>query len=467
MQNILILADGIVAKHFLERVIENIASKNNYFVVYTDAEVLPDKKTENIKYYRFDPTSFVKISYLFNDNFSQVLIILKNRIDTVASYENIRRVDKNINIVILDRWNLRLDDQNTILLNSNEILANRLIDYLPNVPKIAQNIGLGLGEIMEVLVPFGSSYAYRHIGVIEQKNWKIVAVYRKNRLVLPTPKLMIWPNDLLVVVGDPKVLKNIYRSIKSEIGQFPIPYGQNSYLFIDMSRLNGFEIEKSLEATLSLHKRLKDKKLIIRVINPSNIKILRKIKDLDGKNIEVKIDYFENGYKNIILKDSKLWQIGLLLLYNKEFENIELKKFLYELKIPIFSISNESINSIKSSAILLTKDIDLEHISSSIFDISIQLNLDLILYDIDPDSNDKKDIIEHFENLASIFSKKIRVVKSKNNPIRELREKENILLFYPFNKKILKNRVFRFLSTDSEVLYFKLNKFNQVFIPVD
>ncbi len=467
MQNILILADGIVAKHFLERVIENIASKNNYFVVYTDAEVLPDKKTENIKYYRFDPTSFVKISYLFNDNFSQVLIILKNRIDTVASYENIRRVDKNINIVILDRWNLRLDDQNAILLNSNEILANSLIDYLPNVPKIAQNIGLGLGEIMEVLVPFGSSYAYRHIGVIEQKNWKIVAVYRKNRLVLPTPKLMIWPNDLLVVVGDPKVLKNIYRSIKSEIGQFPIPYGQNSYLFIDMSRLNGFEIEKSLEATLSLHKRLKDKKLIIRVINPSNIKILRKIKDLDGKNIEVKIDYFENGYKNIILKDSKLWQIGLLLLYNKEFENIELKKFLYELKIPIFSISNESINSIKSSAILLTKDIDLEHISSSIFDISIQLNLDLILYDIDPDSNDKKDIIEHFENLASIFSKKIRVVKSKNNPIRELREKENILLFYPFNKKILKNRVFRFLSTDSEVLYFKLNKFNQVFIPVD
>ena len=467
MQNILILADGIVAKHFLERVIENIASKNNYFVVYTDVEVLPDKKTENIKYYRFDPTSFVKISYLFNDNFSQVLIILKNRIDTVASYENIRRVDKNINIVILDRWNLRLDDQNTILLNSNEILANRLIDYLPNVPKIAQNIGLGLGEIMEVLVPFGSSYAYRHIGVIEQKNWKIVAVYRKNRLVLPTPKLMIWPNDLLVVVGDPKVLKNIYRSIKSEIGQFPIPYGQNSYLFIDMSRLNGFEIEKSLEATLSLHKRLKDKKLIIRVINPSNIKILRKIKDLDGKNIEVKIDYLENSYKNMILKDLKLWQIGLLLLYNKEFENIELKKFLYELKIPIFSISNESINSIKSSAILLTKDIDLEHISSSIFDISIQLNLDLILYDIDPDSNDKKDIIEHFENLASIFSKKIRVVKSKNNPIRELREKENILLFYPFNKKILKNRVFRFLSTDSEVLYFKLNKFNQVFIPVD
>ena len=467
MQNILILADGIVAKHFLERVIENIASKNNYFVVYTDAEVLPDKKTENIKYYRFDPTSFVKISYLFNDNFSQVLIILKNRIDTVASYENIRRVDKNINIVILDRWNLRLDDQNAILLNSNEILANSLIDYLPNVPKIAQNIGLGLGEIMEVLVPFGSSYAYRHIGVIEQKNWKIVAVYRKNRLVLPTPKLMIWPNDLLVIVGDPKVLKNIYRSIKSEIGQFPIPYGQNSYLFIDMSRLNGFEIEKSLEATLSLHKRLKDKKLIIRVINPSNIKILRKIKDLDGKNIEVKIDYLENSYKNMILKDLKLWQIGLLLLYNKEFENIELKKFLYELKIPIFSISNESINSIKSSAILLTKDIDLEHISSSIFDISIQLNLDLILYDIDPDSNDKKDIIEHFENLASIFSKKIRVVKSKNNPIRELREKENILLFYPFNKKILKNRVFRFLSTDSEVLYFKLNKFNQVFIPVD
>lgn len=466
MKNILILADGIVAKHFLERVVENVAPQNNYFVVCCDDKEIPEKKIENIKFYRFDPTSFVKLSKLFDETISQVMIILKNKIDTIASYENLRRIDKNINIVVLDRWGLEFDDQNLFLLNANEILANRLVDYLPNVPKIAQNVGLGYGDIVEVLVPFGSSYAYRHIGTIKQKNWKIAAIYRKNRLVLPSPKLMIWPNDLLLLIGEPKVLKNIYKSIKREIGQFPVPYGQNSYLFIDMQRFQQFEIEKSLDAALALHKRLNDKKLIIRVINPSNIKLLEKIKNLENNTIEIEINYFESDYKEIILKDLDLFQIGLILLFNKEFENYRFRKFLYELNIPVFSISNEPINSIKNAAVILNNNSDIEHISSAIFDIAIQLNLDLTLYDIDPEAADKKDIIKHFENLASIFSKKIKIIKSKENPIREVKRQDNILLFYPFNKKVLKREIFTLLSTDVDALYYKLDKFNQIFIPL-
>lgn len=466
MKNILILADGIVAKHFLERVVENVSLKNSYYIVYYDDKTIPSKKNDNVKFYKFDPTSFVKLAKMFNNNFSQIMIILKNRVDTLASYENIRKIYKNINVVILDRWNLEIDDQNLFLLNANEILANRLVDYLPNVPKIAQNVGLGIGEVMEVLIPFGSSYAYKHIGKIKQKNWKIVAIYRKNKLILPRPNLMIWPNDLLLLVGEPKVLKNIYKSIKREIGQFPVPYGHNLYLFIDMLEYKNFEIEKSLEAALSLHKRLKDKKLFIRVINPSNIKMLEKIKALDDSDIEVEIDYFKNDYQKIILEDIEQFQIGMMLLYNKEFENYKLKKFLYKLNLPICSISNEPINMAKSSALILTKDIDIERISSTIFDVSMQLNLDLTLYDIDPDSNDKQEIIEHFENLASIFSKEIKVVKSKQNPIRELQKKENILLFYPFDKKVLKRKIFTLFSTDVDNLYYKLDKFNQIFIPL-
>lgn len=169
MKNILILADGIVAKHFLERVVQNYVADNNYLVVYYDDKIVPKNRTENFRFYKFDPTSFVKLFQLFDEKISQVMIIMGNKIDTVASYENIRRIDNNISIIVYDKWDLDIDDQNLILLNANEILSNRLVDYLPNVPIIAQNVGLGLGEIMEVLVPFGSSYVYRHIGSIEQK----------------------------------------------------------------------------------------------------------------------------------------------------------------------------------------------------------------------------------------------------------------------------------------------------------
>jgi len=97
---------------------------------------------------------------------------MANKIDTIASYNNIRKLSRQVNIVLFDKWNLEIEDQNLIKLDANEILANRLIDFLPNIPIVAQNVGLGIGEIMEVLVPFGSSYVYRHIGSIEQKNGK-------------------------------------------------------------------------------------------------------------------------------------------------------------------------------------------------------------------------------------------------------------------------------------------------------
>ncbi|WP_187648430.1 COG3400 family protein [Nitrosophilus labii] len=467
MKNILILADGIVAKHFLERVVQNYVADNNYLVVYYDDKIVPKNRTENFRFYKFDPTSFVKLFQLFDEKISQVMIIMGNKIDTVASYENIRRIDNNISIIVYDKWDLDIDDQNLILLNANEILSNRLVDYLPNVPIIAQNVGLGLGEIMEVLVPFGSSYVYRHIGSIEQKNWRIAAIYRNNRLILPEPKLMIWPNDLLLLIGEPKVLKHIYRSIKREIGQFPIPYGTNSYLFIDMEEQRDYEIEKSLGDALYLHKTLKDKKLIIRVINPTNIEILDKIKTFDNKNIEVKIDFTSDNSHQIISRDISTFKVGFIIVYNRLFENRNLRKLLFETKIPVFTISQEPIDSITESALILSKNKDLEHISSTLFDISIQLQLNFLLFDLDPENIDKNDIIEHYENLASIFSKKIKVVKSKNNPIRELQKREALLLFLPFNKKILKSKILRFFSTDPECLYFKLNKFHQIFIPIN
>ena len=52
------------------------------------------------------------------------------------------------------------------ILNSDELLATHLYEHLPNVPVIAQNVGTASGEIMEVHVPFGSTYAFRHVGSI-------------------------------------------------------------------------------------------------------------------------------------------------------------------------------------------------------------------------------------------------------------------------------------------------------------
>lgn len=466
--HVLILADGIVAKHLLQRVVKSEIANNVYHIVYTDPSIRPENQKENIYYYQFDPTSFVKLSKLFNKRYNQVVIVLGNKIDTVASFENVRRLDANVNILVLDRWDLQLSGKNYILLNANEVLANRVMDYFPNVPVIAQNVGLGLGEIMEVLVPFGSSYIYRHIGTIEQKNWKIAAIYRNNRLILPRANLMILPNDILLLVGDPDVLKNVYRSIKREVGQFPMPFGRNSYLLIDMRELDTKSIRHLVLSAVYIHNRFKDRRLFIRVVYPNDFELLRFIKQYDGDTIEVMIDYRYRSLEKNVKEDLQKSSIGLFMLHHNIFMKKHCRKLLYELKIPIFSLANSSFSSVKELELLLTQNRKLETISSVVFDIAIQLKISLKLVEyLEQSSEETQEIVEHFENLANIFSKPITIQKTKENPIRLLQHKRDLLLVYPFTEKVVDANPYNIFCTDPEGLFYKLGMHHQMFIPVN
>lgn len=150
--------------------------------------------------------------------FTQAIIAMDSQSDVEYTVKNIRSVKKHLRIIVLNRWNLINEDANVVFINTNEILSSRLIDYLPNVPVIAQNVGLGEGETMEVLVPFGSSFVYKHIGVIEQKEWRIVANLQKQKtLSCQNRRRMIQPNDLLLLIGEPAVLKSVYKAIKREL----------------------------------------------------------------------------------------------------------------------------------------------------------------------------------------------------------------------------------------------------------
>lgn len=216
MKKILIISDGEVGEHFIQRVGETYTSENIYYVVQTKAKEHLEVNPARFKFYEFDPTSLYKLANLLKMEFIQVFIAMDNQIDVENTVKNIRAIKKQLRIIVLNKWQMQNEDANIVLVNSNELVASRLLDYLPNVPVIAQNVGIGEGEIMEVLVPFGSSFVYRHIGAIEQKNWRIVAIYRNRKLIMPSRRKMIQPNDLLVLVGEPSVLKSVYRSIKHE-----------------------------------------------------------------------------------------------------------------------------------------------------------------------------------------------------------------------------------------------------------
>lgn len=466
MKKILILTDGKTGQHFIERVADTYTSENIYYVVSMDKLEIENAKPSQFKFYQFDPTSFHKLSNLLKMEFIQVIIALKNSTDVEVSIKNIRAVKHQLRIVLLDRWGMQFDDQNIVVINTNDLLSSRLLDYLPNVPVIAQNVGLGEGEIMEVLVPFGSSFVYRHIGAIQQNNWSIVAIYRNQRLILPSPKRMIQPNDLLVLVGEPAVLKTVYRSIKRELGQFPVPYGNNIYLYIDMAIEDKKNLPKLIKRSKYIHKKL-GVDLYIRVVNASDIEILRKIKDHRSENITIVIDYTTQDYKDIILNDINEMNVGMVMLSSEMFAVAPLRQTLYECRVPVLKLSKKPFSKLKESVVVLTDNRDLEKISTTVFDISSQLSFNLELIDFTQEQNeDKTRIVEHFENLSVIFSKSIKLTSEETNPIRFLRQKENFLYCLPFTEKMLDAPLYSFFSTDSEKLYHRLSEYHQLFIPV-
>lgn len=466
MKKILIISDGDAGEHFIQRIIETYTSENIYYVVQTKAKEYADINPARFKFYEFDSTSLYKLANLLKMEFVQVFIAKDDVVDVEVTIKNIRAIKKQLRIIVLNQWNLKNEDANVVFINANELLASRLLDYLPNVPVIAQNVGIGEGEIMEVLVPFGSSFVYRHIGVIEQKNWRIVAIYRNRKLIMPSRRRMIQPNDLLVLVGDPAVLKSVYRAIKRELGQFPEPFGSNLYLYIDMNIVNHSTIEELVRRAVFAHKKFKHD-LIIKIVNPSDLSIIRYIKDFRSDKIIINIEYKSEDLEKVFHHDIKFYHVGLVMVSREMFANHIMRNTLYESHVPVLKISDRSFSGVKDAALILSDNRDLEKISATIFDISEQMGFNIDLYNyLNEHQEEKEQVIEHYYNLSTIFSKSIKVIKESENPIKTLKQKDNFIQILPFTQKLTKKRIYSILSTDSEKLYHKLDDYHQIFIPV-
>ncbi len=465
MKKILIVSDGTIGHHFIEQVIGAYTTENIYYIIQTKNDTTYSGYNHaRFKFFHFDSTNYYKIATLLKIDFTQAVLVMDQSLEMEQTIKNIRLIQPTLRIIALNLWDLP-PMQGIEWIDMHHIISLNLLDHLPNIPVIAQNIGLGNGEIMEVLVPFGSSFVYRHIGSIEQNNWKIAALYRNRQLILPSDQRMLQPNDLLVLVGEPSVLKSVYRAIKRELGQFPAPFGSQLYLYIDMACDTPKTLLELVRRSLYIQRKLK-KPLLIKIVNPTHIETLRQIKSYSAKDVEVEVVYSPLLDESMLLLDIKKHHIGLLLVSQKMFANRSIRKKLYEGKIPILKLANRSFSTLKKSLVMLGEQNHLEPISSTVFDVAAQLgfNLELIDYAIE-DREAATRSIDHFTNLSTIFSKHIKVVKTEENPIRFVREYDNFLQCLPFSQKMFENPLKRLFATDMEVLYTKLDHYHQLFIP--
>jgi len=472
MKKILVILDGIVAKKLMQRIVESNTRENNYDVVYMNDSVLPEQKASNFTLYKFDPTSESKLGMVLDKNVhSEVLIALNSKDEMLNVIKNIKQRKKNLQITILDYWGIELDDPYVNIYKGIEVLANGMVERLPNIPVMAQNIGLKQGEIMEIHIPFGSSYAYRYIGSIEQTEWKIFGLYRNQQLINIKPSLILKPNDVILVIGKPTVLMQVYNAIGKSQGQFPMPFGHNIYLYLDLYLQNKKRITNVIEEVKYLNQKLKNQKLIVRITRPTTVGIINLIKESfkDDETVEIKMDYHNLGMIKLLKNDTKVCDVGMVILTNEMFKNKKYIKDILDLRVPIFKLGDELTGSIKKTVVLINDVNSYEQISPVVFDVSSQLRTKSRIFDMDPigEHEDKTRLLDHFENLAKIFNQKVEIISNEKNPIRELKKQTNTLQILPLKEDMFNQRFsWKFLYTNPDLISFDMKKYSKLLIPV-
>ncbi|NVJ52465.1 MAG: potassium transporter TrkA [Campylobacteraceae bacterium] len=472
MKKILVILDGIVAKKLMKRIVESNTTENNYDVVYMNDAILPEQKPSNFTFYKFDPTSESKLAMVLDkDIHIQALVALNSKDEMLNVIKNIKARKNTLHISILDYWGIEIEDPYLNIYKGIEVLANGMVERLPNIPVMAQNIGLKQGEIMEIKIPFGSSYAYRYIGSIEQNEWKIFGLYRNERLINIKPSLILKPNDIILVIGKPRVLMQVYNAIGKSQGQFPMPFGHHLYFYLDMYIESKQRILDVIKEVRYLNNMFKSTKMIIRITRPTNVGILDLIKESfkNDDSVLIRMDYHYEPMKKQLKSDMKKYDIGMVILTNEMFKIKEYAREIKTLTVPIYKLGTELTGSIKKTTVLVNDINSYEQISPVIFDVASQLKTKTKIFDMDPigEEIDKTTLLNHFENLAKIFNQKVEIISNDNNPIRELKKQTNTLQILPLKNEMFKQRFsWKFLYTNPDLISFDMKKYSQLLIPV-
>jgi len=470
IKNILILASGSIAKHFIEWISKKRVAENNYYVTCYKADTTPENMGKNITLIHADPTSYAKLKRIMQEtHYSNVFVVMDEIEDAEYTLKNIALIDAKVRTVLVNQWEnneIGKEVENLTILHSDELIAAHLYDNLPNVPLVAQNVGLGRGEIMEIHIPYGSTFAYRHVGSILQRKWKIAAIYRDEKQILPTSATMIRPNDTILAVGKPMVLNGVYKTINERLGFFPEPFGKNIYLILDF-RFDTANALMYLNEALYLLDKLEHTSLYVRILYPNDFALLDQLKAYESESVMISIEYNDEDIKHLVEYDIHQYDIGLIMNSIQAFEADDLNVILYDLRKLVYLFGDKLLYNIKKSVLLMGSEEKMESISTTAFDVAQSLDLSLMLADYDPegDFKSKNRVIEHYETLTHIFDMNIEIEQRLANPIRELSNMEQILQIAPFEAYRDSGSWMKFISTQVQDFILTSTRHPKLLVP--
>lgn len=114
---------------------------------------------------------------------------------------------------------------NATIINPLELGIQVVLKKMTTNVSHAANVGNEEGELVEVLVRSWSHLVGRKLKHLNPRSWHISALYRDNDLIIPDGNSSIKIGDRVLLLGNPKVLKNVTDIFLKGLPQFPLQYG--------------------------------------------------------------------------------------------------------------------------------------------------------------------------------------------------------------------------------------------------
>lgn len=112
------------------------------------------------------------------------------------------------------------------VVNPLTIATESILNIIQKNYAKPNNIGLGQGEIVEVIIRRRSHIVGRKMRFLAPARWKVAACYREGNLLIPDGDFKLQLGDRVVLIGDPKVVENIVNILMVGKPEFPLQYGQ-------------------------------------------------------------------------------------------------------------------------------------------------------------------------------------------------------------------------------------------------
>ena len=408
---------------FQHKLLSAVSMDRKCIVVDTEQELLNSYKNEmsNIDILKGDLTSIPTWKKLNLPMISHIILSIQDY-EMLHEVLRITRDEMKLQVPVLvilykKTENLEeLDKFNVKIINPLDINIELITGIIDKNYIRPLNIGLGEGEIVEVLIIRRSHMIHRKLKHFKSSRWKVVVAYRDNQIIFPDDDFMLEIGDRIVIVGEPKAVANIVQNLTTGMYQFPLEYGSNCAVLID-------DVEKKyIDEILFFESMVKSKKLVVYGSH----------EDLESKKEEVKsLCGGSNGGYSLELKSFKdivnAKDVGMIVTPVKDKFNIfDLKiRYLFRYsKVPLLLTRGvlpyeEIVVSLNGS----DPDRLLETSSELATFFSIKLRYifvtrpDELMSQVDEENLQMmNDIISNFESVTNL---KLKFDVLKGNPVRE------------------------------------------------